>query len=622
MGKVLDRVNYPQDLRKLKTQELKQLSSEIRKFLLENVSKTGGHLASNLGVVELTLALHTVFDTPNDKLIWDVGHQSYVHKIVTGRKDKFSTLRKLNGLSGFPKGKESEYDCFDTGHSSTSISLGLGMARSRDIKREEGKVISIIGDGALTGGMAFEALNDAGSSKTDFIVVLNDNEMSISKNVGGLSNLLTTVRTKKLYTRTKKPIMQKISDVPTIGNFMAKLIQNIKNGIKQLIIPKMIFEELGFTYLGPVDGNNISKLKEILMIAKEQTGPILVHVITKKGKGYKIAENAPDRFHGISSFDIGTGICKIKSSKDYSAVFGEKIVKLAGKDKKIVGITAAMTSGTGLYEFSKKFNDRFFDVGIAEQHAVSMAAGMAKQGLKPIVVIYSSFLQRAYDQIIHDICIQKLPVILCVDRAGIVGNDGETHQGIFDLSYLSHIPNMTIVAPKNFKELEDMVEFAVEFDAPIAIRYPRGGQSEILFNSDQKIEYGVVEKLQDGNDITIMAIGKMVTTAVEVANILKEKNISATVINSRFVKPLDQDSILDSIKKTKKLITIEDNIIKGGFGCNILEMLNRNNIDDVNIRMFGYPDEFILHGAVNQIEEIYGLDKNGIANAVLKEMFM
>ena len=473
MSQFLDKVNTPEELKKLTLKEKEILSQEIRKFILQIVSENGGHLASNLGVVELTIAIHSVFDTPKDKLIWDVGHQSYVHKILTGRKDKMNTLRKLDGLSGFPKISESEYDVFETGHSSTSVSAALGMARARDILKEDYKVIAVIGDGALTGGMAEEAMNDAGSSNSNIIVIVNDNEMSISKNVGGMSMFLSKLRSKRLYTNSNKKIKEVTAKIPCLGERLINLTKRVKDMLKQFFLPNMYFEDIGFTYLGPVDGHNIEELESIFEKAKNLQGPILVHVITQKGKGYRIAEENPDKFHGISSFNIETGEKLKKASKDYSKVFGETLVNLAEKDKKIVAVTAAMTDGTGLKEFSKKYTDRFFDVGIAEQHALCMVAGMARSGLKPVVALYSSFLQRGYDQVIHDICMQELPVVIGIDRAGIVGNDGETHQGIFDLSFLSAVPNLTVMAPKDFKEFREMIKFSINFSKPIAIRYPR-----------------------------------------------------------------------------------------------------------------------------------------------------
>ena len=464
---MLEKINSPEDVKKLNIEEKKQLAEELRKYILEVVSENGGHLASNLGVVELTLAMHSVFNTPKDKIVWDVGHQAYTHKIITGRREQFKTLRKLDGLAGFPKTSESEYDCFNTGHSSTSISAALGMARARDLKGENNQVIAVIGDGALTGGMALEALNDAGFSKTHMTVILNDNEMSISKNIGGLNMFLSKLRTKKLYTKSNLSGKKIISKIPVIGKPTVKLVQRVKRRIKQLIIPKMFFEDIGFTYLGPVDGNDIEQLENIMRLSKQVTGPVLIHVLTKKGKGYKIAEENPDKFHATGPFNIETGKPKKEKKADYSKVFGEKLIELAKTDKRIVAVTASMKDGTGLAKFAKEFPTRFFDIGIAEQHALTMAAGMAIEGMIPFVPIYSSFYQRAYDQVIHDIAMQNLPVIMCVDRAGAVGADGETHQGTLDMAFFRLVPNLTIMAPQDFKELEDMMEFAVKLNKPV-----------------------------------------------------------------------------------------------------------------------------------------------------------
>ncbi|MBR6504600.1 MAG: 1-deoxy-D-xylulose-5-phosphate synthase [Clostridia bacterium] len=617
MEKVLDKINNTNDVKNLNKKEKIKLAEQIRELIINIVSENGGHLASNLGVVELTIALHSIFDVNKDKIVWDVGHQTYVHKILTGRKDKMNTLRKLDGIAGFPKTSESHTDCFNTGHSSTSISVALGMARSRDIKKEKHKVIAVIGDGALTGGMALEALNDSGCSNKNITVILNDNNMSISKNVGGMSAFLSKLRTKKLYTRTNARVKKIVRKVPFIGNDLVYIVQKIKRGIKQLFIKKMYFEDIGFTYLGPVDGHDIEKLESILDTSKQIEGPVLIHVITKKGKGYKIAEENPDKFHSTSSFDIETGKAKKEKKKDYSEVMGEKLVNLAKENEKIVAITSAMKDGTGLSKFAKVFPDRFFDVGIAEQHALGMAAGMAKDGLIPIVPIYSSFYQRAYDQVIHDICIQNLPVIMCVDRAGLVGNDGETHQGLFDLSYFNIIPNVIIMAPKDFKELESMLEFAVTLNKPVVIRYPRGSQ-ELNFEKQDKIILGKSEKLRSGNDISILAIGKMTSKAIKVADKLKEKGIEAEVINVRFLKPLDEKIIIESISKTKKVITIEDNILKGGLATSISELIINRKLKDIEIKSFGYPDVFIKHGSVEETEEIYGLSIDNIVRNILK----
>ena len=613
---MLEEINSIDDLKKLNIEEKKILAQEIREYIIKIVSKNGGHLASNLGVVELTISLHSIFNVPFDKIIWDVGHQTYTHKILTGRKEKLKTLRTSGGIAGFPKLEESETDCFNTGHSSTSISIALGMAKARDIKKENNSIICVIGDGALTGGMALEALNDAGSSDTKLTVILNDNEMSISKNVGGVNMLLSKLRTKRLYTKSNISVKKIIKKVPVVGAPFVKFVQKVKRSIKQFIIPKMYFEDIGFRYLGPVDGHDIEKLESLLKISKELDGPVLIHVLTKKGKGYKPAEENPDKFHSTSAFEIETGKTLKEKQTDYSKIFGNKLIKLAEENNRIVAITASMKDGTGLTEFQKKFPNRFFDVGIAEQHAIGFSAGLASNGMIPVVPIYSSFYQRAYDQVIHDVCIQNLPVIMCVDRAGIVGADGETHQGILDLSFFNIIPNLTIMAPKNFKELEDMLEFATKLNKPVVIRYPRGGEGKNVFKENTKIEYGKAEILQEGNDISILAIGKMVDRAIDVCNKLKEDNINAEVINIRFLKPLDKETIINSVKKTKNCITIEDNILLGGLASNVKELLLDNKLD-VNIKTFGYPNKFIKHGSVKDIEKKYGLDTESIYNYVI-----
>ena len=618
MESILKKINGPEDLKKLNVSEKQVLAEEIRKEILEVVSKNGGHLASNLGVVELTIALHSVFNTPDDKIIWDVGHQCYTHKILTGRKEQFSTLRKLNGIAGFPKVCESEYDTFNTGHSSTSISVATGMARAKKLMGDDQtKVIAVIGDGSMTGGMALEALNDAGSSKTNIIVILNDNEMSISKNVGGIPLFLSKLRGRKFYSKSNEGVKKFMLQVPVIGNPTVKIVQKIKDAIKQILLPNMFFEDIGFTYLGPVDGHNIDKLESILETSKKISGPVLVHVITKKGKGYKFAEETPEKFHGVSSFDLKTGEKIKKSGKDYSKVFGEKLVELAEKNEKIVAVTAAMKDGTGLKSFSEKFPDRFFDVCIAEQHAIGMIAGMAKEGLKPVLAIYSSFLQRGYDQLVHDIALQKLPVVICIDRAGIVGNDGETHHGIFDLSFLSSIPNLTVMAPKDFEELKNMLEFAVNFDGPILIRYPRGGENH-KFTRKLSIKLGKAELIRQGKDITIIGIGKTVGKAVEVAELLKKQNINSEVINARFLKPLDEKFIVKSIKKTGRVATIEDNTLKGGLGSSVIELVNKSNLQNIKVETFGYDDCFVPHGGTEELEKIYKQDVESIAEQLAK----
>lgn len=619
---MLEKINSAQDVKKLNIEEQKKLAEEIRKYILEVVSENGGHLASNLGVVELTIALHTVFDLPKDKVVWDVGHQTYVHKIITGRREELKNIRKLNGIAGFPKTNENEADCFNTGHSSTSISAALGMARARDIKKENNHVLAVIGDGALTGGMALEALNDAGCSKAKLTVILNDNEMSISKNIGGINMLLSKLRTRRAYTKSNVSGKKIISKIPVIGKPIVKIVQRMKRSIKQLVIPKMFFEDIGFRYLGPVDGHNIEELERMLKISKELDGPVLLHILTKKGKGYKIAEENPDKFHATGPFDIETGKSKKAKGDDYSKIFGNKLVELAKNNEKIVAITASMKDGTGLGKFQKEFPDRFFDIGIAEQHALGLAAGMAKDGVIPVVPIYSSFYQRAYDQVIHDIALQNLPVVMCVDRAGIVGADGETHQGQFDMSFFRLVPNLTIMAPKNFKELEDMLEFAVTLNKPVVIRYPRGGEGKEKIEQEEKIELGKAEILKQGNDITILAIGKTVERAQAVSNMLKEKDIDAEVINVRFLKPLDKETIKTSIEKTKRIITIEDGTIINGLGTAVKELIVDENLENIETKSYAYPDNFIQHGTVDELEKLYGQDVQNIVKDILNSNYV
>lgn len=617
MENILQQINSPEDLRKLSLQEKKKLAEEIRNLIIDVTSKNGGHLASNLGIVELTIALHSVFNTPIDKIVWDVGHQCYVHKILTGRRKEFQNIRKFGGISGFPKITESKYDSFNTGHSSTSVSVATGMARARDILKQEYEVVAVIGDGSLTGGMALEALNDAASTKTNMTVILNDNEMSISKNVGGIPLYLSKIRTKREYTHSNKRVKEFTNKIPIIGKPIVKIAHYTKQIIKRAVIHNMYFEDIGFTYLGPVDGHNIEDLEAIMESSKTIKGPVLIHIVTKKGKGYKPAEENPDRFHGVSSFNKETGeSIKIKG-KDYSATFGEALIKLAEKDESIVAVTAAMKDGTGLKAYAEKFPDRFFDVGIAEQHALGLIAGMAKNGLKPVLPLYSSFLQRGYDQVVHDIALSNMPVTVCIDRAGVVGNDGETHQGILDLSFLSSIPNINIIAPKNFEELEKMLEFAVNENKAMFIRYPRGGEN-YTFEKTEEIKYGKAEMLQEGTDLTIIGIGKMVGRAMKVANLLEGKSVD--VINARFLKPLDEETILKSIEKTKNVITIEDNLKKGGLGSAVLELINKNNLKDVNVQIFGYDDTFVEHGSVDELEEKYGLSAQKIADKIIENL--
>ena len=618
---MLENINEPKDIKKLTQNEKEKLAEEIREYIIKIVAENGGHLASNLGVVELTIALHSVFDVPNDKIVWDVGHQSYVHKIITGRREQLKDIRKFNAIAGFPKTNENPADCFNTGHSSTSISAVLGMARARDLQGKENSVIAVIGDGALTGGMALEALNDAGYSKCKMTVILNDNEMSISPNVGGLNKFLGKLRTKKLYTRTNNLLKKQISSIPLVGKPTVTAVQRIKRSIKQLVIHKMFFEDIGFTYLGPVDGHNIEKLESILELSKQVNGPVLIHVLTKKGKGYKFAEENPDRFHATSPFDIETGEPKKTKGKDYSKVFGEKLIELAKENDKIVAVTASMKNGTGLAKFAKEFPYRIFDVGIAEQHAITMSAGMAKEGMIPVVPIYASFYQRAYDQVIHDVAMQDLPVIMCVDRAGVVGADGETHQGTLDMAFFRLVPNLIIMAPKDFKELEDMLEFAVKLKKPVVIRYPRGGEDkEIKFEKHDVIKLGKAEILQQIENpqlrecnhqaVTIVAIGKMVARAEKkVRQIKKEYGIDAEIINARFLKPLDTSTILQSIKKTKSVITIEDGTEINGLATAIKELIVDNNLQNIKFKSYAYPDEFIQHGTVDELENLYGFNE-------------
>ena len=617
---LLPGIKSPDDVKKLDSGQLDDLCLELRNKIIETVSANGGHLASNLGTVELTVALHRTFNSPDDKIIWDVGHQAYSHKLLTGRYDSFDTLRTENGISGFVRPDESEYDSFYEGHAGTSVSQAAGIAASNSLKGNKNYAVAVIGDGSFGNGMVYEAMNTAGGNGDRVIIVLNDNEMSISKNVGGISLFLSKARTRKFYkasNRVVKKIVNKIA--PRGSSSIIRFIRKIKYSIKQLLMPTMLFEDMGFRYLGPVDGHNIEELENILKISKEQEGPVLVHVVTKKGKGYKPAEETPDKFHGVSAFDIETGKSIKAKSKDYSKAFGEKLVELAKNNEKIVAITAAMKDGTGLTEFAKEFPEKYFDVGIAEQHALTFAAGLAKEGMIPFVPIYSSFYQRGYDQVIHDICIQNLPVIMCVDRAGIVGNDGETHQGLLDLAFFKLIPNIVVMAPKDFKELEQMMDFAITLNKPVVIRYPRGGESDIKFKKHQEIKIGKSEILKQGKDVTIIGIGKTVSTAMEVANELEKEEINSEVINARFLKPLDKDKIIKSVLKTKKVVTIEDGTIIGGLGSSIKELLIDNQLEDVEIKTFGYPDKFVQHGSVGELEKLYGMDTKSITEEIKKE---
>ena len=617
---VLDKIKKANDIKKLSPQEVDILRDEIREFLIDSISVTGGHLASNLGVVELTMALHLSLDLPTDKIVWDVGHQSYTHKILTGRKDGFASLRKFGGMSGFPKTDESDCDCFNTGHSSTSISAGLGLAMARQITGDDYHVVSVIGDGALTGGMAYEALNNASSIESNFIIVLNDNNMSISENVGGVSHYLSGFRTADVYRDLKNNVMNSLNQIPVYGERMVKRIRNTKSSIKQLFIPGMFFEEMGIIYLGPVDGSDIGEMCRIFEEAKRVDGPVLVHVITKKGAGYLPAEKFPARFHGAEPFDIATGLPKNKRTKaNYTDVFSTVMVKAGERNEKLVAITAAMADGTGLRRYRRCYPKRFFDVGIAEGHAVTFAAGLAKAGLIPVFAVYSSFLQRGFDQIIHDVCIQKLHVIFAIDRAGLVGSDGETHQGIFDISYLSQIPNMTVLAPKNKWELSDMMKFAIDFDGPIAIRYPRGLAYDGLKEYRSPIHFAKSETIFKGTDVAILALGSMVKTAETVCGILKEHGITATLINARFAKPFDGEVIKSLTAYHHTIVTMEENVKSAGFGEHVAEYLEDNGID-LKLINISIPDAYVEHGNVDKLKEMLKIDALSVADRIINEV--
>ena len=616
---LLEKIEQSSDIKKLKEEDYPVLAEEIRQFLLEKISHTGGHLASNLGVVELTMALHLAFDLPTDKIIWDVGHQSYTHKLLSGRKDGFDELRQFGGMSGFPKRKESPYDAFDTGHSSTSISAGLGIAQAREIMGDSYSVVSIIGDGALTGGMAYEALNNAAQMKKNFIIVLNDNEMSISKNVGGMSKYLSNVRTKESYAELKINVVKGLSSIPFIGKGLSNGLYTVKNLIKQLFVPGMLFEDMGITYLGPVDGHNVKEMIRVFKEAKRVRHAVLVHVLTKKGKGYEPAEKNPARFHGVEPFDIATGKpLKEKKYPSYTDIFSEKICSLAQKNKKLVAITAAMPDGTGLSKFAAKYPERFFDVGIAEAHAVTSAAGMAAAGLKPVVAVYSSFLQRGYDQVLHDVCIQNLPVLFAIDRAGLVGSDGETHQGIFDISFLSLVPGMSIMAPKNLWELQDMLEFGMEFNGPLAVRYPRGQAYRGLEGFSAPIEYGRAEMLYEEKDIALFALGSMVSTGEHVREKLKEKGYSCTLVNARFVKPLDTDMIDRLCRSHRLIVTMEENVLRGGMGMCATRYIHEH-YPEIRVIQVALPDAYVEHGNVSVLREMLGIDSDSVIRRIFSE---
>lgn len=614
----LEKINQVNDIKQIPPEEYEVLAAEIREFLIEKISSTGGHLASNLGVVELTMALHLSFDFPKDKVIWDVGHQAYTHKLLTGRKAGFDGLRKYGGMSGFPKRKESECDCFDTGHSSTSISAGIGLVAARDLLGGDEHIISVIGDGALTGGMAYEALNNASRLKKNFVIVLNDNHMSIAENVGGMSEYLNGLRTNEVYTSFKSGVEQSLNRIPG-GVHLANQLKKTKSGIKQLLIPGMLFEDMGITYLGPVDGHDITKLLDVFRKARRVKGAVLVHVLTKKGKGYEPAERHPARFHGAEPFDIETGLPKNRRRKaNYQDVFSTCMVKLGQRHEHVVAITAAMPDGTGLKRFRNMYPDRFFDVGIAEEHAVTFAAGLAAGGIRPIFAVYSSFLQRAYDQVLHDVCIQNLPVIFAIDRAGLVGSDGETHQGIFDLSYLSSIPNMHIMAPKNKWELSDMLKFAVGFDGPLALRYPRGEAYDGLKEFRSPIAYGKSELLYEEEDIAILAVGSMVKTAEQVRRRLKEIGYSCTLVNARFVKPVDTDMITELSKDHRLLVTMEENVQSGGYGEKVQDWIVQKKLPTAVLNI-SIPDEYVEHGNVDILYEEVGIDAESVTKRIIEK---
>ena len=619
---VLQNVNFPADIRKLSTGELNRLAKELRDLIIQSVSSCGGHLASSLGTVELTLALHYVFDTPQDKIVWDVGHQSYAHKIITGRKEKIATMRSKKGISGFPKREESVYDTFNVGHSGTSISAAAGFAEAACLKGEHNKIIAVIGDGSMTTGMAFEGLNWAGDREKDMIIVLNDNEMSISPNVGALSSYLNRMMTGHTVTKLRADIKHFLKGIPGIGEQMVRIVRQIEESLKMFVVPGALFEELGFTYVGPLEGHRLDHLIRNFENIKGLTGPVLVHVLTKKGKGYKFAEDKPLTYHGLSPFDVATGkpLAAPSAIPSYTSVFGKTMLTLARADSRIVAITAAMCEGTGLDQFSKEFPKRLYDVGIAEQHAVTFAAGLAIEGFIPVVAIYSTFLQRAYDQILHDVCLQKLPVVFAIDRAGIVGEDGPTHQGLFDFSYLRNIPHIVIMAPKDENELRHMLKTAVDCGLPVSLRYPRGKALGVNIEEELKtLEVGKGEVLREGSDLAIIAIGSTVYPALAAAQRLAAEGINIKVINARFAKPMDGELIANTAAAIKKIITVEENVLQGGFGSAVLELLAEKNITGLQIKRLGIPDEFVEHATQAQLRQKYGIDEEGIY-LVVKEM--
>jgi 1-deoxy-D-xylulose-5-phosphate synthase len=613
---LLDEINKTGDIKNVPAAKYPELAQEIRDFLINKISVSGGHLASNLGTVELTMALHVALDLPEDKIIWDVGHQSYTHKILTGRKDKFDTLRQYGGMSGFPKRCESDTDCFDTGHSSTSISAGLGMVKARDLKKDDYTVVSVIGDGSLTGGLAYEAMNNAAKLETNFIIILNDNEMSISESVGGMKKYLNSVRTAEGYLNLKEDVYAQLrTNHKVVDN-----IRKAKNSFKQLFVPGMVFENLGITYLGPVDGHNTAELVKVIKEAKKVKKAVMIHVMTKKGKGYEPAERHPARFHGTEPFIVENGLPRNpRTTANYQDIFSTVMCKLGDRDDKVVAITAAMADGTGLKRFRNMYPDRFVDAGIAEEHAVTFAAGLAAGGYKPVFAVYSSFLQRAYDQILEDVCLQDLPVVFAIDRAGLVGSDGETHQGIFDISYLSSMPNMTICAPKNKWELSDMLKFAVNYGGPIAIRYPRGNAYDGLKEFRAPVEPYKCEPIYEEKDICLLAVGCMVKIAEEVRDILKSSGLKCSLVNARFVKPIDTDYIKVASKTHKLFVTMEENVVSGGYGEKVRAFIDENRID-CNVLQIAIPDKFVTHGSVDQLRKALGIDAQSVADRIMKEV--
>nr|WP_034909570.1 1-deoxy-D-xylulose-5-phosphate synthase [[Eubacterium] cellulosolvens] len=616
MEKLLQHIKQPDDIKKIPQERLQDLADEIRDYLIHSVSRTGGHLASNLGVVELTIALHYVYSLPKDKIIWDVGHQAYTHKILTGRKEDFAWLRKEGGISGFPRREESDCDCWDAGHSSNSISAGLGYVEARDLAHADYSVVSVIGDGALTGGMAFEAMNNAAQLKTNFVTILNDNNMSISRNVGGLHNYLTDLRTSPAYTDFKGSVQDRLEKIPGIGEKMVSRIRRTKSSLKQLVIPGMFFEDMGITYLGPVDGHNIRGMIRALQEAKRVNGPVLLHVLTEKGRGFAPATRHPERFHGTGAFDINTGVPLSNGNATYTDIFSTVMRKMGERDASVVAVTAAMAEGTGLKRFANRFPDRFFDAGIAEEHAVTFAAGLALGGLKPVLAIYSSFLQRGFDQLMEDICMQKLHVVLAVDRAGFVGADGKTHNGCFDLSYLSMMPEMTILAPKNKWELSDMMKFALAFDGPVAIRYPRGDAWTGLEEHRAPVEYGKAEVIRRGKKIALLPVGAMMKEAVAVAEALEKKGYEPTLVNMRFVKPLDEQLLLELSEDHELFVTMEENARRGGFGVQVLDFVNSGRLP-VHVEVAAIPDSYIHHASPERQRELCGLDAESMTNRIL-----